>query len=145
MINTNSTLYSKSSLLINSPLSHVWSVQTNIKQWPKWQKNITNVQALDNVSKGSTFKWKASGLAITSKVEEFKEERVIGWSGKSIGMTANHWWYFESEGNSTRVTTEESLNGWLAQIFKIVMPGFLDKSLKDALEKLKVESERIHK
>jgi len=94
------------------------------------------------VEKGSTFRWKALGMNITSLLEKVDEMKCISWSGKSIGMAALHSWYFQKQGTMTVVKTEEELSGWLARVLKFFDPQFLDKSLEKALETLKKKSEQ---
>jgi hypothetical protein len=82
------------------------------------------------------------GINITSKLEIVKENTIIGWSGKSIGMHAIHIWKFEIQSKQTKVITEESLSGWLPRIIKFFNPDFLNQSLTEALSVLKHQAEK---
>ena len=90
---------------------------------------------------GTVFKWKAKGLNITSIIQEINAMQMIGWTGDSLGMKAVHIWVLESGKDGTRVTTRESLSGWLARIFKLFDSGFLEKSLAASLQVLKKQAE----
>ena len=140
-INKNAPLVSKKEIVINAPISITWDIQTDIDNWPKWQKDISSAKLIGELKKGTSFKWKAMGMSITSELQEVEKNKIIGWSGKSIGMNAIHFWYFEKQGNKTKVITEESLSGWLPSIIKILKPKFLDESLSKAINTLKVHAE----
>lgn len=140
-IDAKAPLKAKKDIIIDAPVETVWAVQSDIESWPQWQKEVSYTELQGKLAKGTVFNWKAMGLRITSELQEVIENKVIGWSGKSIGMNAIHIWYFEKHGNSTRVITEESLSGWLPMIIKIVKSHFLEQSLLKALQTLKDQVE----
>jgi len=140
-IDTKARLTGGKSIVINAFVNHVWAIQSDINNWPKWQKDISYANLEGKLVKGTVFKWKAMGMSITSELQEVVVNRAIGWTGKSLGMVAVHYWGFEKQGNKTRVTTKESLSGWFPIIIKIVKPNFLDESLTKALNILKNYSE----
>lgn len=141
-IDTTAPLIGKKDIEINAPVHHVWAIQSDIKSWPKWQKDISSVNIEGKLTKGTVFKWKAMGMNITSVLQEVNENKTIGWSGKSIGMNAIHVWKFEKQGNKTIVTTEESLSGWLPMLIRLFNPDFLEQSLSKSLLNLKNQAEK---
>lgn len=141
-IDSKAPLTGRREILIDAPIERVWEVQTDINNWPKWQKEVTFANLDGELRPGTAFKWKAMGLNITSVLQEVVAHQTIGWSGESIGMRAVHIWGFERQGNGTKVVTEESLSGWLALTIKFFKPDFLDESLSKALRTLKVEAEK---
>ena len=134
-------LVASNSTIIDAPIEHVWKVQTEIGNWPSWQRDVTEAQLLGPLSKGTTFKWKAMGMDISSELQEVSKYKVIGWTGVSVGMKAEHYWHFEKQDSKTKVTTEESLSGWLPSIIKFFKPAFLEETLSKSLETLKNYSE----
>ncbi len=140
-IDPKAPLIARKSELIKAPIDHVWQIQSDINNWPKWQKEVSHAKLQGKLEKGTVFTWKAMGMNIYSELQEVIENKIIGWSGKSFGMNAVHIWTFIKEGNNTRVTTEESLSGWFPTLIKIFKPNFLDKSLANALNTLKTYSE----
>lgn len=142
-INWNAPLAARKDILINAPIDKVWAIQTDFARWPEWQKDITSITLDGPLAVGTVFRWKASGLNITSTIQEFEPRQRIGWTGDSLGMHAVHRWLFEAVGESTRVTTEESLTGWLARLLKLVDAKFLDKSLEKSLATLKARAEEV--
>lgn len=128
--------------VINAPVETVWAVQTDIERWPEWNPDVSIVALEGGLAAGSTFRWKASGLNIVSTIQELEPQRRIGWTGVSLGMRAIHIWTFEPQGGGTRVTTEESLSGWMPRLIKLISPRFLEQSLEKSLQILKVRAER---
>jgi hypothetical protein len=141
-IDKNAPLVGKKEVIINASLEKVWKIQTDINGWPSWQKNVSEARLKGELKKGTKFFWKAMGMKITSILEEVEPKKKIGWSGKSLGMSAVHIWYFEKEGNNTRVVTEEFLSGIFPKIIKLFKPNFLEQSLENSLEELKKTSEK---
>jgi uncharacterized membrane protein len=141
-IDAKAPLKAKKQIVIETPVDTVWAIQSDIKNWPKWQKEVTYALLDGELAKGTVFNWKAMGMRIISELQEVSKNKTIGWSGKSIGMNAIHIWNFEKQGNKTRVITEESLSGWLPRVIKIFKPDFLEQSLSKALERLKDQAEK---
>ncbi len=141
-IDSHAPLIAKKRELINAPINHVWKIQSDINNWPKWQKEISDAKLHGKLAKGTTFTWKAMGMNINSKLQEVIENKVIGWSGESFGMNAIHIWKFEKQGNKTLVTTEESLSGWFPRLIKLFKADFLEQSLTKALLNLKNQAEK---
>lgn len=120
----------------------VWAALTGIDRWPEWQPGVSAAKLDGGLAVGSVFRWKAKGLGIVSTVRELEPGKRIAWAGISLGMRAVHAWTLEATGAGTRVTTRESMSGWLASFMRIVSPGFLEKSVAASLHALKARSER---
>lgn len=140
-VDKNAPLFGKKEIIINSPVEKVWKIQTDINNWPRWQKNVSEARLKGELEKGSEFRWKASGMNINSILVALEKNKKICWTGKSTGTDATHNWYFEKQGSKTRVITEESMSGIFPKIINLLKPDFLEKSLKVSLEELKKASE----
>lgn len=103
--------------------------------------DIATAKLDGDLKAGATFRWKAQGLTIRARLHTVEPERRIGWTGNAPGMYAIHNWTFESRGETTRASTEESLSGWLTRLMKLFNPRFLEKSLEASLQRLKIRSE----
>lgn len=143
-IDSKAPLTGRREILIDAPIERVWEVQTDIENWPKWQKEVTFAKLDGELRPGTAFQWKAMGVNITSVLQEVVENESIGWSGRSIGMGAAHIWRFERQGKGTKVITEESLSGWLPRLIKLFKPEFLEEALAKSLRTLKVEVEKAN-
>lgn len=141
-IDTNAPLHARRDIFITAPIEKVWSIQTDLEHWHEWQSDIAFVKLEGPLAPGTVFRWKGGGLNIVSTLQQVEPLRRVGWTGNSIGMKAIHNWMFQSEANGTRVITEESLSGWLAQVLKMFDANFLDKSLEKSLETLKAKAEK---
>ena len=139
--NTRAPLYARRQIVIAAPLDRVWDLQTTINAWPTWQRDITTAKLEGPLAAGSTFRWQAKGLNITSQLHTVEPRHLIGWTGVSLGMAAIHNWTFEAQGTGTLVTTEESLSGWLTRLLKLSDAQFLEKSLQASLALLKAQAE----
>jgi uncharacterized membrane protein len=141
-IDANAPLTAHKKILIDAPIERVWALQTSIESWPRWQPNVTDVSLSGPVAVGTEFRWKAKGVSITSRIKEMKQKQHICWTGDSFGMHAIHLWRFETVAGQTRVTMEESLSGWRAQLKKLIDARFLEKALEASLRLLKGRAER---
>jgi uncharacterized protein YndB with AHSA1/START domain len=141
-IDQNAPLAARREIFINMPPEKVWAVLADIAHWPEWQTDIASVKLEGEVRPGTVFRWKASGLNITSTLRDVEAPRRIGWTGDSLGMKAIHNWTFEAQESGTRAITEESLSGWLARLLKLFDAHFLEKSLEKSLIILKNRAEK---
>lgn len=140
-INANAPVFARKEIIIDAPIEKVWQIQSDIEAWPTWQPDITTVKLDGELKPGATFRWKAQGLTIQSKLHTVEPDRRIGWTGTAPGMYAIHNWTFEAQGETTRAITEESLSGWLTRLMKLFDPHFLEKSLAATLLRLKNKTE----
>lgn len=141
-IDQNAPLSAQKEIVIVAPLERVWATLTEIERWPEWQPDVSSAKLEGNLAVGTIFQWKAKGLSITSTIQELEPRRRIGWTGRSMGMSAIHVWTLEPQDNGTRVITEESLSGWFPRILRIFAPNFLEKSLISSLQALKSQAEQ---
>ncbi len=140
-INPRAPMVARKSILINAPLEKVWKIHSDINGWKDWQSDISKSQLDGTLKPNEIFTWTSGGFPVTSTIQEVVPQRRLGWSGKALGSSAKHIWIFEQQGNSTLVTTEESMEGWLISIMKPFTPGFLDKSLEVWTQNLKKKAE----
>lgn len=142
-INRQAPLVAHKEILIQTTPEVVWSIHTDINAWKEWQPDISKSQIDGELSTGSVFIWNSGGFTITSTLQEVVPQERIAWTGKALGSQARHIWTFKPQPRGTLVTTEESMEGWLIPIVKILMPNFLDKSLDVWVMALKNKAEGI--
>jgi uncharacterized protein YndB with AHSA1/START domain len=141
-IDTTAPLHARQEILIAAPVEKVWNLQTDIDRWHEWQPDVQSAKLDGKLAAGTTFRWKAMGLGITSQLHTVEPPRRVGWTGDSLGMHAIHNWTFEPHVDGTRVVTEESLSGWMPRLLKLFDAKFLEKSLEKSLKTLKAAAER---
>jgi uncharacterized protein YndB with AHSA1/START domain len=127
--------------VIDAPLQTVWSLQTDIDQWPSWQQDITQAQLFGPLAEGSTFKWVTHGLPIDSTISEVDPLRRIVWGGPALGIEGIHVWAFESTPKGIVVNTTESWDGPPVAADPDGMKAQLTASLKAWLAALKKTAE----
>lgn len=141
-IDSNAALQSRQEILINAPVEKVWGLLTDLKNWPRWQPEISNVTMEGDLVPGTVFRWKAKSASIVSTLQEVEAPRRISWTGKAVGTQAVHIYQLEPQGSQTKVVVEESLAGWFPGIMKVFSPKFLEKSMSASLQTLKAAAEK---
>lgn len=140
-INTAAPVSCSHSILINAELLRVWNVLTDISQWTTWQNEISNVRLNDSLQAGTTFAWKTGGAKIHSIIHTVNPHSQFGWTGKTMGIFAIHNWTLSEENGKIRVHVEESMEGFLARLFKKSFQKNLKKGMHTWLDLLKRECE----
>jgi uncharacterized protein YndB with AHSA1/START domain len=130
--------------LVKAPIEMVWSILTNFKSWPSWNKNVSKIQLQGDVKIGTSFVWVAGGSKIVSRLEEVDAPNRLAWSGKTLGIRALHVWIFEKKDEGTHVHTEESLDGFIVRLFTGIMKKILTTRLNQSVMALKTEAESRH-
>ena len=120
----------------------VWGVISDLERWPSWNPAVTSVELEGDVAAGSVFRWKAGPGTITSTLREVDRPRVIGWTGKTLGIGAVDVYRLEPRGAGTLVRAEESWDGLLARLLRGRMRKTLQSSIDSGLGHLKAEAER---
>jgi uncharacterized protein YndB with AHSA1/START domain len=120
----------------------VWSVLTDVEQWPSWNPAVESVSFRGGFEEGSEFRWKAGPGTITSTIREVDAPRRTTWTGTSFGIKAIHVHTLESRNGRTLVRTEESYAGPVASMLRRPLRRMLHRTLQLELEHLKAEAER---
>ncbi len=141
-INEKSPVKCSKSIQINASSEKVWAVLTNINDWSRWQNEISNPKLNGPLKPASTFNWKTGGAKIHSTLHTVETNQAFGWTGKTFGMFAIHNWTLEHQENQTLVTVNESMEGFLATLFKSSFNKSLEKGMLKWLELLKQECEK---
>ena len=140
-INQQAPLVARKEIFIQAQPQVVWKIHTDINSWSQWQPSITLSKLEGSLIVGAVFQWKSGGLTINSTVQVVEPNERIGWTGKAIGTQAKHIWTLKPHKDGTLLTTEESMDGWLIKVLKVVMPKFLEESLDIWLQSLKKQAE----
>jgi len=140
-INPQAPLVARKEVFIQASPEVVWEIHTAIDDWPRWHPGVDTARLEGPLAAGSAFRWKSGGLSIASTLQVVEPNQRIGWTGRALGTRASQVWMFEAQGDGTMLRTEESMQGWLVGILKLLMPGFLEESLDTWLESLKREAE----
>ncbi|MEI8202534.1 MAG: SRPBCC family protein [Bacteroidota bacterium] len=127
---------------INANTEKIWLVLTNIDHWADWQPDISKPKLNGPLAPSATFDWTTGGAKIHSRIHTLDPFMHFGWTGKSYGMNAIHNWKLIDMHDHTLVAVEESLDGFLAHLFKRRMNKNLATGMQNWLELLKSECEK---
>lgn len=140
--NPNAPVRCSKSIIIKASPDNVWNVLANIDNWASWQTDIKNPKLNGPVKPGSTFDWKTGGAGIHSTLHTVEPAQILGWTGKTFGMYAVHNWTLTEVPGGTQVSVDESMEGFLAGLFKSSFNKNLARDMQHWLELLKAESEK---
>lgn len=143
-INQNAPVRSHAEIVVDAPVGKVWSILTEINDWPSWQSEVTESDLKGELKKGTEFTWKAGGLSFASRIHTIAPLAGFGWTGKTFGASAIHNWFFKEESGKTVIRVEESLQGVFPKLFKGYFQTNLDHGVQKNLEDLKAASEKKH-
>ncbi|MFB6721949.1 SRPBCC family protein [Kribbella sp. NPDC056345] len=149
----------RNEIFIKAPVRSVWKLQTDLKNWPRWQKPVATIERLGHgpLRPGSAFRWTtpvpatpvtpATTLVITSTIHQLKHNRCLRWTGPAIGDGLRidrgvHVWTFEPVPGGTIVRTEETWTGAQVESMPALSRQFLGQGLDTWLTDLKTTAEK---
>lgn len=141
-INQKAPVTCSKTITINASSEKVWKVITNINNWANWQTEITKPKLNGALTPGTTFDWQTGGAKIHSTLHTVEPFRNFGWTGKTFGMFAIHNWALTENNGQTTVSVHESMEGFLAKLFKKSFNKNLEKGMQTWLDLLKKECEK---
>ena len=140
--NSQAPVKCSKSIVVNASAKKVWSVLTDIDNWEKWQPEITKPRLTGTLSEQAKFVWKTGGVKIHSALHTVKPYDAFGWTGNTFGMYAIHNWTLTDQNGATLVSVNESMQGFLAGLFKKSFNKNLEQAMLHWLEALKKECEK---
>ncbi len=140
-IDAHAAAIARCEIEIAAPSDVVWSVLTDIANWPSWNPDVASMSYEGPLDVGTTFRWKAGGAKITSIIGSVDAPRRIDWSGKTFGVKAIHVHEFEPRDGGTLVKSAESWDGLLVRLFRRWTRKVLQKAVDSELSFLKSEAE----
>lgn len=141
-INSNAPVKCSRTITINANSEKVWAIMTNIDNWATWQTDISKAKLNGELKPGTTFDWKTGGIKIHSTLHTVVPYKNFGWTGKTFGMFAIHNWTLTESNGQTKVSVEESMEGFFAKLLKKLFNKNLEKGMQNWLDLLKKECEK---
>lgn len=141
-INNNPPVKCIKTITINASSKKVWAVMTNINNWANWQTDISKPKLNGELKPGSTFDWKTGGANIRSTLHTVEPFTNFGWTGKTFGIFAIHSWILIETNGQTKVSVDESMEGFFAKLLKKSFNKNLEKGMQNWLDLLKRECEK---
>jgi hypothetical protein len=141
-VNDRAPVVASSEIAIEAGPETIWAVLIDVDRWPTWNSAVKMARMAGPLAEGTSFRWKASSLTITSVFREVNPHRTLGWSGQTLRIPALHAYTLDPGPLGTLVRSTESWDGLLASLFPRVMKTKLQQSLEFGLACLKAEAER---
>lgn len=129
---------------IEAPVEIVWDIITNVAAWSDWYSGASDVVVPSpdgRVRPGDVVSWKTMGLKFDSHVKEFEPPYRFAWESRKSVIQGYHAWLIGPTENGVRVITDESFQGFLADMQRVFQPNKLHGLHQEFLEQLKVLAE----
>ena len=144
---SNCPVFVRNEIEINASPERVWFWLTNATTWSDWYFNASKMEILDQADNhllaNTKFNWKTFGFSLQSQVKEFVPFERLAWDAKGTGIVAYHAWLIVPTENGCKVITEETQQGWLGRLGKLVLPNRMYDFHQIWLEGLKAKSEGL--
>ena len=117
-INEKAPILEKLEMEIDAPMEKVWQTLADIGEWPEWCTGITIKKKPDKLETGRYFFWKQNGVKFKSRLAQVRKPHILSWTGSAWWIKAVQVWKLrEIEKRKTKVTVEESVQGFLISQF----------------------------
>ncbi len=140
-IDQEAPIVAAGSVEVSASPQDVWAVLNDIGAWPSWSPGVREARLEGTLAPGTRFRWRSGRATITSVLTVVEPVRELAWTGTSMGLRAVHVWRIEPAPAGSRVTTEESWDGWPARLLHDRMERTLRRSISETLHSLKTEVE----
>jgi uncharacterized protein YndB with AHSA1/START domain len=139
-----SAVHVRNELEMPAPPEAVWAWLVRAELWPRWYVNSHHVRIVADgeggtggeLALGTRFCWRTFGVAIDSTVAELAPAERIAWTARGVGVRAYHAWLISRTAAGCRVLTEETQNGWLARLGRLLLPNRMHRYHQIWLEAL---------
>lgn len=142
-VNQEAPVVASASIEIVAPVEAVWKTLTDIENWPQWQEAVTEATLNGEMTAGAEFVWKAGGLTFHSRLHTIIPFQAVGWTGKTMGVSAIHNWRLTHQNGVTTVAVSENLSGLLPWLMRKKFRKDLQAGMSKNLAELKTWSERL--
>ena len=133
------------SVVVEAPVDHVWTVLRDVERWPEWAQTVTSVRRLDDgpLAVGSRVRVEQPRIPPTEYVvTELEPSRSFTWvaTGPGVRTTARH--LLEDTGTGgTRVTLAVEQVGPVGGVMGRFYRRLTDRYLAAEAEGIKARSE----
>ncbi|MCU0597837.1 MAG: SRPBCC family protein [Desulfobacterales bacterium] len=136
------------SIKINAPLSTVWDVFTDIRNWKEWNPvcRECRLEEGDAMACGACFSFELNpmilSIRIKAVIDQFEPGKQVVWSGSRLGIDATHTFTFIENDGHVLLKSEESFSGPLLFLARLIgIPSRLHQLSNRLLESIKQQAE----
>jgi hypothetical protein len=140
-INRDAPIVSTKDGIICATPDRVWEALADVSSWSAWHPEIRSAALQGAFEPGTQFRWKSGAATINSTLQVVEKPTLLGWVGRSTGLTARHMFHLHPDDGHTRLTIEESMEGPTARLLKRFLSRMLDRSLEAWIAGLKRRTE----
>lgn len=140
-VNQEAPVIAYSSIEIVAPVEAVWKTLTDIENWPVWQSAVSEATLLGDLASDTEFVWKAGGLTFHSQLHTVEPFQAVGWTGRTMGVSAIHNWQLSYQDGVTTVAVSENLSGFLPWLMRRKFRKDLQVGMSKNLAELKAAAE----
>jgi len=98
-------------ILISASPARVWSVISDVENWPAIRSDIQDVTLESPVAPGAVFRWSAGGIPVSSKFGIIEPGRTLTYSTTTPGLVMVHRYDIEArDGGGSRLVLAESMD-----------------------------------
>lgn len=102
------------SIEVQAKAEKLWEILTDVESWPSWQGTpFVKLSKPCRIIKGSTFVAVLGGSTWHLVVTKAERPHKIVWEGRCLGLKGVHEWEFVEDKGKTKVTTRETMTGWM--------------------------------
>ncbi len=138
-INQNASIRNTHSLVINSPIEHVWDIITAIEKWSEWNPSFKKTSLKGSCKKGAHFTWTYRKTKGYSEIQQIDKPFSFSWTSKANWIKRIFVWSLEADENQTIVTLKASLQGVLVVLLE--NPQKVYDEILEWIKCLKIEAE----
>ncbi|MEM1165409.1 MAG: SRPBCC domain-containing protein [Planctomycetota bacterium] len=125
----DATFYIRNEIDIAAPPQVIWDVIVEAETWPEWYEGAFDVEVLTSddgtLGRGGKFSWRTMGLDFISVIHEWEPPHRLGWESRRGDIKGYHAWLVVETENGSRVITDESQFGFLANMQQLFLPNKL--------------------
>ena len=104
-------------LVIGASPEALWQTVADIDGWPSWMEEMTSARLNGRLEVGTSFDLKNLGMDVRSTLWLIEAYSKLGWVGSVYGVESAVIWTFHGTDTGTLVSVDESLDGFLVQLY----------------------------
>jgi len=121
----------------------VWTVIADIASWPTWNPAVREAVFEAELETGARFRFSTAFGSMKCRLTEVDAPHTLSWQGRLMAMRQRQTWRIEprQEGEGTHVTTDATMTGLSARLFRVRLNERLQGELDALVHLLKLEAE----
>lgn len=119
----------------------VWTVIADIASWPTWNPAVREAIFEAELEAGAKFRFSSPFGSMKCRLTVVAAPRHLAWKGRILAMGHRQAWWIETRPGGTHVSTDASMGGIGARLFKRRLNERLRGEVDALVRLLKLEAE----